>query len=396
MQTKTNVLVIAPFLDANNNVNRPAFISKVLSDIGCVDIITTDFDHTTKKAKTKNDISFARSTVYLKTLSYYKNVSLRRLISHLVFSLSAFVYFLRIKDKYNVYYVTVPFNLLAYLIALFARHESIVIIDIIDIWPDALPFSKKLLQYAKPIMFIWKCFFICAINRCNILMSVSDSFLNQAKKHLKQDSKIARRFYIGSDEMPVSNVPKEGVFTIVYIGNIGTLYDFETLLKALSSDDLNKRWQLYVVGDGDNRDWLISQLNQKNISYKYFGIVYEPAKLADILAKAHLGFNGYKDTTSASFSYKANTYLAAGLPIVNSMRGDLFDIVERCRIGINYTPGDAGELVNILNALDNAIIELMSIKAKQFFDQELNRKKLHTEIRNFLIDSFSQLSLLSH
>jgi hypothetical protein len=60
--------------------------------------------------------------------------------------------------------------------------------------------------------------------------------------------------------------------------------------------------------------------------------VTAPGALTVALADCDAGFNGYANT-SAAFSYKATTYLAANLPLVNSMGGDLHRLGRRARAG---------------------------------------------------------------
>lgn len=382
------ILVLAPFFSLKS-INRPAFVSRVLSDLGSVDVVTTDFDHLTKSKKQQTQCTYIQDIFYLKTLHYKNNTSIQRFFSHIIFSFSAIRFFLKRRKKYDVIYVSVPFNLLAWLVCLFAKKQQ-RIIDIIDIWPDVLPFSNRSRQATQPVMALWKYFFIKAVNQCDTLMAVSDSFLNGGLKYFGENNGSARRFYIGADEFPLVEVKKAETRTIVYVGNIGMLYDFETLIEALSSPAMVDKWQLYIVGDGDRREWLISELIARGIPHHYFGVVYDSIDLATILYQAHIGFNGYTDKTSAAFSYKANTYMAAGLPIINSMQGDLHDIVDGHKVGFNYKPGDVGELVNRLGTLDNSQLEYLSRKTKDFFNNELNRKQLHEDIKGFLIDEISK------
>ena len=169
------------------------------------------------------------------------------------------------------------------------------------------------------------------------------------------------RFYIGDVKLQCLG-PKENVLTIAYVGNIGHLYDFETLLDVMEEA---KPVQLFIVGAGDRQDWLLSELNRRGLPHQYFGVVYDPAGLANILCRAHVGFNGYLNT-SAAFSYKANTYFAAGLPILNSMRGDLHDLVDRLGLGLNYSGGDRTTLKRCLAALNEGRISSMSQNCSRF------------------------------
>jgi glycosyltransferase involved in cell wall biosynthesis len=141
--------------------------------------------------------------------------------------------------------------------------------------------------------------------------------------------------------------------------------------------------QLWIVGDGDRREWLLGELKRRNISHRYFGSVYDPQQLGDILCRAHLGFNGYVNT-SAAFSTKASTYMSAGLPLLNSMGGDLQRLVMERGLGFNYTGGDRDSLAACLAGLNPALLGSMSSNCRQFFASELDRNRVREEMYRFL------------
>ena len=68
---------------------------------------------------------------------YYKNVSLKRIISHRVFAKNVLEYVKKIK-KPDIIYCVVPSLDVADLITAYANKNNIkVIVDIQDLWPEA-------------------------------------------------------------------------------------------------------------------------------------------------------------------------------------------------------------------------------------------------------------------
>jgi len=212
------------------------------------------------------------------------------------------------------------------------------------------------------------------------MMAVSDSFYEETRKYTRHDC-ISRRFYLGEVNLHVI-IAKETVLTVAYCGNLGRLYDFKTLLDVMS-DMQPGSIQIFLVGDGDRRDWLLGELDRRQLPYQYFGSIYDPAQLANILCRCHLGFNGFVNTT-ASFSTKASTYLSAGLPILNSMRGDLEDLVLQHNIGLNYEGGNKASLASCLTVANLAKLQEMSENCKLFFTSELDREKVRKDLSDFL------------
>jgi glycosyltransferase involved in cell wall biosynthesis len=370
-------LVLAAFFSTEMQANRSVSVACVLAELASVDVVTTNFDHWTKKPPKAAQIAPFERIFYLKTLPYRSNISVMRLMSHLLFSVRAAAFFLRHRHRYDIVYVTLPLNLLAWFILRSAPAQC-KIVDVIDIWPDVLPFPKQFVQLFRPLFATWRKLFNRAVHNADVMLAVSDTFYVEALKFANTDCRH-RRFYIGDVKLQCV-APKEDVLTIAYVGNIGHLYDFETLLDAMED---GKRAQLFIVGAGDRQDWLLNELERRGLPHQYFGVVYDPARLANILCRAHVGFNGYLNT-SAAFSYKANTYFAAGLPILNSMRGDLHDLVELHGLGLNYSGGDRASLELCLASLDETTLLSMSQNCSRFFDAELERGAIRREMRAFL------------
>jgi glycosyltransferase involved in cell wall biosynthesis len=375
-------IFIAPFFSDEAISNRSLIVSLVMSHVENVDIVTTNFDHQSKVFKQERQFGDNRCIYYIKTLQYKSNISISRFLSHFLFSVKAALFYLKRRNEYDLVYVTLPLNLVALLVFLLSRNK-IKIADIVDIWPDVLPFPRKVKTLFLPFFLLWgKCFQL-SINKCDVLMTVSDSFLEQSVKYFRKDIKFAKRFYIGHAELPSASVTREDLLTIVYVGNIGHLYDFNTLINALSQPEVRCKYQLYLIGDGDKREWLLEQLQRLSIKHTYFGIVYDEKKLAEILNRCDIGFNGYINTT-ASFSYKASTYFAARLPILNSMPGDMRTLVRKWGIGYNYTGGDSQSLAMRLSALDKDALRDMSEKSREFFKNEIDLKVIMSNMELFI------------
>lgn len=382
IRRSNKALLIAPFFSDEAISSRPLIVSMVISRLENVDIVTTNFDHQSKTFKKERQFDDNRAIYYIKTLQYKTNISIRRFLSHFLFSVKAAFFYLKRRNEYDIVYVTLPLNLVAFMVFPFSR-QKIKIVDVVDIWPDVLPFPPRIKTIFSPFFLLWKRVFQFSINKCDVLMTVSDSFLDESVKYFQKDIRFAKRFYIGHKELPPASVVKDDMLTIVYVGNIGHLYDFYTLINALSQPDLRCKYQLYLIGDGDRKEWLLDQLQKLSIKHTYFGVVYDEKELAGILNRCDIGFNGYINTTAA-FSYKANTYFAARLPILNSMPGDLRNLVSKWGIGYNYPGGDVNSLAMCLSALNKDELRDMSEKCHEFFKNEIDLKVIMDDMELFM------------
>jgi hypothetical protein len=99
-----------------------------------------------------------------------------------------------------------------------------------------------------------------------------------------------------------------------------------------------------------------------------------------ILSQGDVGFNGYRNTT-ASFSYKANTYFAASLPILNSMSGDLESLVVEHGLGFNYSAGSVDSLSEMIKRCTKNTLEVYSQNVERFFETEIDLKQTKARLR---------------
>jgi glycosyltransferase involved in cell wall biosynthesis len=373
-------IVFAPFLLVGGDGSRSCFAATVLAQFLSVDIVTTDFDHTRKTGAEPRQPARFGEVVYLHARPYSSNAGAARFLSHLLFGLKAAAYFKKNRGKYQVVYVNVPLNLLAFLVFCLAG-PRVKIIDIADIWPDVLPFTPVARRMLAPLLAVWKWLFKSAVGKAGVVMAVSDRFMREAAAYAGGNAKV-KRFYIGHVRLDSSGF-KQPVFTIVYVGNLGRLYDFDTLLEVLSEDSLREKMQLFIVGKGEREEWLIQELQRRGIRHRFFGIVFEPQRLGEILGSCHVGFNGFINTTAA-FSYKATTYFAAGLPIVNSMTGDMLNLVAENRMGENYEGGNREQLRESLLRLWHNGTAAMAGNAERFFASQVEAGKIAGEMKQFL------------
>lgn len=369
--------------------SRPRVVAEALSGLMPVDIVTTDWDHQSRSRRGEGGADGAPGygggrIHYLPTPAYHHHVSPARFLSHAVFSMRAARFFAARRQLYSLVYATVPLNLAAWRAFRAAGPHHHRVLDVVDIWPDVLPWPPAARRLAAPAFRVWRRTFELACASADTLLAVSDRFLEESTPHFRAGPGSAARFYIGHEPLRASG-EREQVTTIAFVGNLGFVYDLATLVEALSAVAASHPVQLLVIGDGDRRDWLLEQLRSRAIPHRFFGPVWDHAQLAGLLGRAHLGFNGYINTTAA-FSYKATTYMAAGLPLLNSMGGDLWQLVERRGIGFNYPAGDAAALIRLLRACTPERLAAASSATVEFFRDELDLSGVTVRLQRFLRD----------
>lgn len=353
------VCVISPFYVEDYNISRPSFVRHILLKNGHdVITLTSDFSH-----QKKEKVSYSQNNVFtVKTLKYSSNTSIVRFVSHAITAILLAYKAITLRKDVDVYYVTAPFAITAFLIKLVTRKK--LIIDIIDFWPNSLPFRESF--FSKHLLKLWSKVNAMCCRFSDTVISLSSEFLrNSCSDSIEKISFGAESNF---DHGPViRSQEKTSQLTILYIGNIGSLYDFQTLLHALNAT--HKTIKLHIIGEGDRKQWLLQELDAKKIDFVFHGMVYDKVAIKRICSECDIGFNGYI-STNASFSYKALSYFSYGLPILNSMKGDLYEVVEKNGVGFNYVGGDFDSLLESINSM---VINVETFeKVKRYFESELD------------------------
>ena len=140
----------------NNRLQRMGHLFEFLISVKKVKVkwITSNFDHYSKEFISTND----KNILLLKSSSYYKNQSIKRIISHWTFSLNLLIHlFFNIKKNDTVLISSVPpeIGLIVFIVKLFKKFDYVV--DLRDLWPDVFIESKmsKLKKYFLAFILIY-------------------------------------------------------------------------------------------------------------------------------------------------------------------------------------------------------------------------------------------------
>ncbi|QKK06878.1 MAG: glycosyltransferase family 4 protein [Planctomycetota bacterium] len=182
----------------------------------------------------------------------------------------------------------------------------------------------------------------------------------------KADSSVAREHGLVDD------------FVLLYSGNMGLYYEFETVLAAaeLLRDE---PFKLVLVGGGGKKKWIEDEIARRKLTntvtlpYQPFEKLNESLNACDAsLVTIAKGIEGI------SFPSKLYTSLAVGKPIVGLSESwsELREIVERNDCGIWCELGDAERLASKLRELiaDPARVRRLGINARSTFERGYTRQ----------------------
>lgn len=245
-----------------------------------------------------------------------------------------------------------------------------LLLDVFDLWPElfTLAFPRALRRAAPFVLAPLYWLRRRNLHRCQALSSLCKTYMTAAGRltpHLGPNRRLIS--YNGIDVtqfralMPppgeLQQVEQElgkrsGEVWAIYAGSLGNNYDIATLLKAATRlKPLMPHVRVLVAGDGPLRPLVESAVSSNpggNLSY--LGKLSHE-QLARLYAVSDIGICAYGPLSNVAMPDKAYDYMAAGLPIVNSLTGELQETIDGCDMGRSYRGGDAQSLADAIAGL---------------------------------------------
>lgn len=342
-----------------------------------VTVIQSDFTHIkkTKRMDVKQDFIFVESK------PYYKNLSLTRMISHYDFAKKAFKFVEELQP--DLLYVIVPPNSLAKFAAAYKRNNNNVklIFDLMDLWPETMPIGN--IKKIPPFSF-WRLMRDNSLEFADFVITECDLYKKVLKKKLEGIK--TETVYLAKRQV---NTYSKSVFDVneihlCYLGSINNIIDIPKIKEIIKLIHEIKPVTLHVIGDGESKDILIDEIKSTGAAVEYYGKIYDPQKKQNIFDKCHFGLNIMKDTVCVGLTMKSIDYFQAGLPIINTIKGDTTEIVEKYKIGVNVSDN----MIDVANiVVNNSMEELIIMREntckvfKKLFSVETFNNKLKDIIK---------------
>jgi len=148
-----------------------------------------------------------------------------------------------------------------------------------------------------------------------------------------------------------SGKPKDEVW-VIYAGTLGEHYDIQTILEA--GEILKTRGskvKIRVAGDGPLRGEMLKQIESRKLdNVIYLGVLGSDA-LWDQYRVSDLAICPYSGESTVAMPVKVYDYFAAGLPVVNSLAGELEKLIRDHGAGLQYQGGNAQSLSDAIEAM---------------------------------------------
>lgn len=357
----------AYFISSTNhyNVRTGKFVNDYIKKGYDVIYVTSDFDHMTKKRYYFNEY---KNSKQLHVISYKKNLSISRILSHLMFSYKTFYMLLACKPE--LVYVEVPNNSLVKSSAKYKKiNNAEIIVDVFDMWPESMPVKTKnmIVNWGFDI---WRNFRNKNLKFADQIWIECDYYrelLSAQKINLPMETKYLT---LENAETSIETKVSEDEIDLCYLGSINNIIDISLIEKIVSELAKNKRTRIHIIGDGERKDEFLEILKQNSIEIIDHGKVYEIDKLQEIFNQCWFGVNVLREDLAIGITMKSISYFRGGLPIINTVEGDTSRFVEECNIGINVDRHDVESCVSRILNITKDDLACMKNNTRNLFEQK--------------------------
>jgi glycosyltransferase involved in cell wall biosynthesis len=303
---------------------RQWFMSK-----GCdVTVYESDFRHFEKVKRTDG----GEGRVLVKTIPYYKNISIKRAVSHHFMAKEA----LRLvaKTQPDLLYVLVPSNSLAKYACIYKNKypRTKLCIDVVDLWPETLPSGgdKKHFPFQ-----LWRGMRDGAIKAADTVITECSMYKEVLGSALT--GKDANVLYLAGNDSKCEIVPPsdDGRLHLCYLGSINSLIDIQMISSLIMAFTALKPTVLHVIGDGEAKRSLLGTAESSGACVEFHGKIFDDARKKQVFDLCSFGLNVMKESVCVGLTMKSIDYFEAGLPVINTIKGDTWDLVKQRGIGLN-------------------------------------------------------------
>lgn len=295
-----------------------------------VNVITSDFSHYTK-SRIDN---LRKDYVYLHTTSYKRNLSLRRVFSIAFFSKKVHKYLL--EHDYDLVWLLLPPNIIFNEVVKAKKNKGFrLIADIEDLWPESLPidnlFKKnQIFNYWRNLRNKNLKYSDYVVTECNAYRKYIFNFINPnycSTLYLAKEGEANKIYEMDLDKSKIK---------IAYLGSINNIIDIDGIVSVINNFSKKYHVEVEIIGDGENRDSLLSALGKiNNTEIHFYGRIFDEKRKSEILRQCNFGINMMNSNVVVGFTMKSLDYLKNGLFLLNNIKFDTWNFVDKNKIGLN-------------------------------------------------------------
>lgn len=270
-----------------------------------------------------------------------------------------------------------------------------------DLWPDNVEIVTGI--HNKQFLGAINCMVNYIYRRCTRIFTSSKSFIKKMiergvpKEKLTFWPQYAEDFYtpyIASKDEAINaktGIPDDGIFNIVFAGNIGYAQGLDVLIdtaKVLEKEKVYVRFN--IIGDGRYKKEMTESITADKLDQYFNFIDRQPAEeIPKYMAAgdAALICLTSSEVFAMTIPAKTQSCLACGMPILVSADGEIKDIIEKAKCGFASPSRNANALaenIKTMASLNVNELEVLGNNALNYYNKYFNKIKLLDEMDFYL------------
>lgn len=403
-----NVWLVDPYCSIPSEgwrASRYTMIAEALVKEGhCVTWWAASFSHQFKRFRSSDwsriSVSPGFCIQLVPTPAYAKHISLTRLRFEIIFALRLYRHATKAPPP-DCIITREPSQIASgAAVRLAKRFKVPLVIDVFDLWPEfftlTLPHWGRFLAPGlfSPLYRLRR----HSLRQADAVVAVCNTYLDMAYREAPElrlcpsavvfigaDILALRRMSKSASEIQIlaTHISKAiGDVWAIYAGTLGNQYDIDTILRAANQlKSQAPKIKILIAGDGPARQHVSGSIMEHQLTNVAYLGVLSPEDLWAYYQLCDIGLCPYKEGSTVAMPTKVYDYLAAGLPIVNSLEGEMAQFVRDQQVGLQYVSGDAQSLADALKKLTDEtnlrhLLAQNSWEAAMQFDREIQYTKL--------------------
>jgi glycosyltransferase involved in cell wall biosynthesis len=269
-----------------------------------------------------------------------------------------------------------------------------VLIDVRDLWPDI--FVDALSCKVRPIGSIMVAPFARALSEAlqaaTGITAISKGYLDWAMVRARRPARWTDQVFPLGYRSPlgyaVARPPStQGKLTCWFLGTFGRTYDLETVIEAARRLLTWPGGQhiRFVFSGGGEKGPVLQHLAKAVTNVSFTGWL-DASQIANMMRTVDVGLASYVPNAPQSVPNKIAEYLAAGLPIINSLVGETAALIENHQCGLTYHAGDPCDLAQKLLAIVSQpmLRDDMGRRARALFESQFAAEVVYAHMADHI------------
>jgi glycosyltransferase involved in cell wall biosynthesis len=173
---------------------------------------------------------------------------------------------------------------------------------------------------------------------------------------------------------------------VCFAGSFGRTYDLAPVIDAARQLQGISGWngQIAICGGGErDKVWRDAALGIEGIGFMGW---LSAGELSFMLSKSVAGLAAYAPNAPQGIPNKVIEYLAYGLPIISSLRGESCELLEAENCGVYFDPNESGQLAESMVELlsDEIALRSMAESALNIFNRRFSARSVYSDLADHL------------